>query len=213
MTVSAAAPTRELVASDRSPIARSYRKFLVRRSITMFALIIVGAYLSPLLYMVTTSFQQPSQISTPGAPRLAGQARHGAVRGQGVPDLHRLDRRRRPEPDAGRARPPVERLRRSVRSDRDEDRVAGPLADAVAVLAVLADGRQLHDGLAAAELPAAAFQHGRDRHPEHDRGRLLVDPRRLRIRAVPVPGRNAFFFILLGDDHPARSRSRSSRST
>jgi multiple sugar transport system permease protein len=68
MRVSTAAPTRELALSDRSPIARSYRKFLGRAMITMFALIIVGAYLSPLLYMVTTSFQQPSQISTPGAP-------------------------------------------------------------------------------------------------------------------------------------------------
>jgi multiple sugar transport system permease protein len=34
----------------------------------MFALIIVSAYLLPLLYMVTTSLQQPTQRSTPGAP-------------------------------------------------------------------------------------------------------------------------------------------------
>mgnify|MGYP006883604465 CR=1 FL=1 len=31
-----------------------------------------AAYLLPLLYMVTTSFQQPSQISTPGAPWWPG---------------------------------------------------------------------------------------------------------------------------------------------
>ncbi len=34
----------------------------------MFALIILSAYLLPLLYMVTTAFQQPGQASTPGAP-------------------------------------------------------------------------------------------------------------------------------------------------
>jgi multiple sugar transport system permease protein len=34
----------------------------------MITLIIVGAYLVPLLYMVTTAFQQPGQATTPGAP-------------------------------------------------------------------------------------------------------------------------------------------------
>ena len=203
MRVSVAAPTRELSLSDRSPIARSYRKFLGRAMITMFALIIVGAYLSPLLYMVTTSFQQPSQISTPGAPPWPAKPDTGALRGQGVPDLHRLDRRRRPEPHARRARAPVERLRRSVGSDRDEDRVAGTVADAVAVLAVLAAGRELHDGLAAAELPATALQHGRDRAAQHDRCRLLVDPRRVRVRPVSVPGTEPLLLHPARHDHPA----------
>jgi multiple sugar transport system permease protein len=54
--------------SDRGPIARSYRRYLGRASLTMFALIIVSAYLLPLVYMVTTAFQQPAQSSTPGAP-------------------------------------------------------------------------------------------------------------------------------------------------
>ena len=40
---SAAARPANCADRDRSPIARSYRKFLVRRSITMFAVIIVGA--------------------------------------------------------------------------------------------------------------------------------------------------------------------------
>jgi multiple sugar transport system permease protein len=34
----------------------------------MVALTIVGAYLLPLLYMVTVAFQQPTQASTPGSP-------------------------------------------------------------------------------------------------------------------------------------------------
>ena len=43
----------------RSP--GSYRKFLGRAVDPMFALLIIGAYLLPLLYMVTTAFQQPGQ--------------------------------------------------------------------------------------------------------------------------------------------------------
>ena len=54
--------------TDRSPVARSYRKFLGRATILMFALVIISAYLLPLLYMVTTAFQQPNQSTTPGAP-------------------------------------------------------------------------------------------------------------------------------------------------
>src|SRR5207344_2814633 len=63
-----AAATTQLSYSARSPIARTHRKFLAKASLTMFAVIIISAYLMPLLYMVTTSFEQPSQISTPGAP-------------------------------------------------------------------------------------------------------------------------------------------------
>ena len=58
----------ELSWSDRSPVARTYRKFLGKALLMMFAVMVVSAFLSPLLYMVTTSFQQPSQIATPGAP-------------------------------------------------------------------------------------------------------------------------------------------------
>ena len=50
---------------ERSSVARMYRTYLAKASITMFAFIVVAAYLLPLLYMVTTSFQQPSQVSDP----------------------------------------------------------------------------------------------------------------------------------------------------
>jgi ABC-type glycerol-3-phosphate transport system permease component len=53
---------------ERSSVARMYRSYLAKASITMFAFIVVAAYLLPLLYMVTTSFQQPSQVSDPDAP-------------------------------------------------------------------------------------------------------------------------------------------------
>ena len=53
---------------DRGPIAKSYRRYLGRASVTMLALIVLSAYLLPLAYMVTTAFQQAGQASTPGAP-------------------------------------------------------------------------------------------------------------------------------------------------
>jgi multiple sugar transport system permease protein len=60
------APARSF--SDRSPISRSYKRYLAKSSITMFAIVLISAYLLPLLYMVTTAFQQPGQSTTPGAP-------------------------------------------------------------------------------------------------------------------------------------------------
>ena len=60
------APVRAF--SDRSPVSRSYRRYLGKASITMFAILVISAYLVPLLYMVTTAFQQPGQSTTAGAP-------------------------------------------------------------------------------------------------------------------------------------------------
>src|SRR5205823_4274718 len=51
--MTAVAQPRARSLADRGPVARSYRKFLARSTILMFALIIIGAYLLPLLYMVT----------------------------------------------------------------------------------------------------------------------------------------------------------------
>ncbi|HET9084059.1 MAG TPA: carbohydrate ABC transporter permease [Candidatus Limnocylindrales bacterium] len=53
---------------ERSSVARMYRRYLAKASVTMFAFIVVAAYLLPLLYMVTMSLEQPSQVSAPGAP-------------------------------------------------------------------------------------------------------------------------------------------------
>ena len=54
--------------ADRGPVARAYRRYLGKASLFMFAMILVSAFLLPLLYMVTTAFQQPGQRTTPGAP-------------------------------------------------------------------------------------------------------------------------------------------------
>jgi multiple sugar transport system permease protein len=71
--------------TDAGPVSRSYRKFLGRASITMLALIILSAYLLPLLYMVTTAFQQPGQSSTPGAPVYPAKPQTGIYEGQEYP--------------------------------------------------------------------------------------------------------------------------------
>ena len=76
------AVTAQRAFSERSPIARTYRRYLAKASITMFAVILVSAYLLPLLYMVSTSFQQPSQISTPGAPPWPAAPQTGTYEGQ-----------------------------------------------------------------------------------------------------------------------------------
>jgi multiple sugar transport system permease protein len=80
MTAAARSEGRSL--TDRSPVARSYRKFLGRSSILMFALIIISAYLLPLLYMVTTSLQQPGQSTTPGAPVWPAAAQTAEYQGE-----------------------------------------------------------------------------------------------------------------------------------
>jgi multiple sugar transport system permease protein len=61
-----AAPLPSL--ADSSLLARSMRGFLGKAGITMFAVVVLSAYLLPLLFMVTTSLQQTGQRSTPGAP-------------------------------------------------------------------------------------------------------------------------------------------------
>ncbi len=70
---------------DRGPVARSYRKFLAKASLLMFATIIIGAYLLPLLYMVTTAFQQPLQSTTPGAPVWPAAPKTATYEGQEYP--------------------------------------------------------------------------------------------------------------------------------
>jgi multiple sugar transport system permease protein len=77
--------TAERSFGDRSPVARSYRRYLGRATITMFALIIVSAYLLPLVYMVTTAFEQPGQISTPGAPFWPAEPLVGTFQGKEYP--------------------------------------------------------------------------------------------------------------------------------
>jgi multiple sugar transport system permease protein len=70
---------------DRSPISRSYRRYLGRASLTMFALVVISAYLLPLLYMVTTSLQQPGQSTTAGSPVWPATPQTAEYQGQSYP--------------------------------------------------------------------------------------------------------------------------------
>ena len=71
--------------SDRGPVAKAYRRFLGRSMLLMITLVIVGAYLLPLLYMVTTAFQQPGQSTTPGAPVWPAVPQTAEYQGQPYP--------------------------------------------------------------------------------------------------------------------------------
>ena len=78
-----ATPVRSF--GERGPIARSYRRYLGRASLTMFAVVMISAFLLPLLYMVTTAFQQPNQATTPGAPPWPAVAQTAVYQGQSYP--------------------------------------------------------------------------------------------------------------------------------
>ena len=71
--------------SERGPVAKSYRGYLARASLLMLATVVIGAYLLPLLYMVTSSLQQPSQSTTPGAPVWPALPQTAVYQGQDYP--------------------------------------------------------------------------------------------------------------------------------
>jgi multiple sugar transport system permease protein len=83
--VTTAATERTRSIADRGPVARAYRRYLGRASLFMFATIIISAFLLPLLYMVTTAFQQPGQASTPGAPVYPAAPLTGVYQGEQYP--------------------------------------------------------------------------------------------------------------------------------
>jgi multiple sugar transport system permease protein len=83
MTTAVKEQTRSF--ADRGPVARAYRRYLGRASLFMFAMIIISAFLLPLLYMVTTAFQQPGQASTPGAPVYPASPQTGIYQGEEYP--------------------------------------------------------------------------------------------------------------------------------
>jgi multiple sugar transport system permease protein len=83
--MTAVARPRQRGISERGPVARAYRGYLGRALLLMFALIVIGAYLLPLAYMVTTSLQQPGQATTPGAPVYPAEPLTGTYDGETYP--------------------------------------------------------------------------------------------------------------------------------
>ena len=83
MTAKVASPLRSL--GDTGAIARSYRKYLARASLTLFAAVLLGGYLLPMLYMMNTSLQQPNQRVTAGAPVYPAAPATGTYQGATYP--------------------------------------------------------------------------------------------------------------------------------
>jgi multiple sugar transport system permease protein len=77
--------SRLLSLADRGPVARSYRKYLGKASLTLFAVLILSVFLLPMLFMINTSLQHPSQRTTAGAPAYPAIAATGTYQGQTYP--------------------------------------------------------------------------------------------------------------------------------
>ena len=68
--------------ADRGPVSRSLRRYLARSSLTLIAVLILSAFLLPLLYMVTTALETGSQRSTAGAPWYPASPASGTYQGE-----------------------------------------------------------------------------------------------------------------------------------
>jgi multiple sugar transport system permease protein len=77
--------SRLLSLGDRGPVAKSYRRYLGKASLTMFAVLILSGFLLPMLFMINTSLQHPSQRTTAGAPVYPAVARTGTYQGATYP--------------------------------------------------------------------------------------------------------------------------------
>jgi multiple sugar transport system permease protein len=51
-----------------TPLRRPMRRFLAVSGVTLFASVVVSAFLMPLAYMAATALKQEAQISAAGAP-------------------------------------------------------------------------------------------------------------------------------------------------
>jgi multiple sugar transport system permease protein len=66
---------------DASPVSRSLRRYLVRSSLTLAAVVILGAFLLPLVSMLTASLEDAGQRSIPGAPFYPASPATGTYQG------------------------------------------------------------------------------------------------------------------------------------
>jgi multiple sugar transport system permease protein len=80
--VSAQAAARLPSFGDGGPVSRSFRRYLARSSVTLIAIVLISAFLLPLLYMVTSALQTGSQRSVPGAPWYPASPATGVYQGE-----------------------------------------------------------------------------------------------------------------------------------
>src|SRR3954447_10955964 len=83
--MTAPARSRQRSFAEGGPVARSYRRYLGRASITFFAILIVTTFLLPLVFMVTTALQNPGQRTIPGAPVYPASPLTGTYQGETYP--------------------------------------------------------------------------------------------------------------------------------
>ncbi len=67
---------------DGSPVSRILRGYLVRSSLTLFAITILAAFLLPLVSMVTLALQDAGQRTTAGAPVYPASPATGTYQGE-----------------------------------------------------------------------------------------------------------------------------------
>ncbi len=80
--MTARANARLIPLSDRGPVARSMRRYLGRATLTLFAVMLLSAFLLPLLSMVTLSLEQAGQRTTAGAPFYPAAPATGTYQGE-----------------------------------------------------------------------------------------------------------------------------------
>ena len=68
--------------SDRGPVARSMRRYLGRATLTLVAVMLLSAFLLPLLSMLTLSLEQAGQRTTAGAPFYPAAPAMGTYQGE-----------------------------------------------------------------------------------------------------------------------------------
>jgi multiple sugar transport system permease protein len=67
---------------DGSPLSRSLRGYLGRASLTLLAVIVLSAFLLPLVSMLSLALQEAGQRTTPGAPVYPASPATGTYQGQ-----------------------------------------------------------------------------------------------------------------------------------
>jgi multiple sugar transport system permease protein len=80
--VTAQTKARLLTLSDGGPIARSMRRYLGKATITLIAVMLLSAFLLPLLSMVTLSLQDAGQRTTAGSPFYPATPATGTYQGE-----------------------------------------------------------------------------------------------------------------------------------
>ena len=156
-------------------------------TVTFIAVVIVAAFLSPLLRSFTISLKSPDQVNELNGPVYPASPVTYNYQGKDDPVLE--------VPINGQTRDLaiVKKGRDSsdfidpANPDAGHDHLAGLVADADADLHVRSPVAELRQRLERARVPEAALQHDRDRPDRDDRDARLVRARRLWLRPLPVP--------------------------